>query len=482
MSNQYEQIKRDIVSAIKSGNPHTESYDTTAEVLYVDGDTAWVRIPGGAPETPVEKSVAAKQGDIVQVRIANGRAWINGNNTAPPTDDTVAIEAHTVATETHEAVEELEEHFWYDGSGAHVEGESYRNDMKSDGLHIVEKSTGETVARFGADGSQLGKDSEGHGTFDYHSMRFADVNGNVYFQVLDERGRDGKKTYNEHGLVSTISGNTIYLMYPIADDNIHVYIGTTEVSDYTYGNSVGSNPRGYIHLSSTPSGTTYEVQYNTDADYLKHFTFGTRMGTSYGHMSASFGEDNAVYGRDGFAAGRDNQVIDYSCAFGIGLIGQIWYQALFGSYNKQVDASLIVGNGTDSNNRSNAFEVYDDGTVKTAKGTLTAQTDTTTWTAPTVYNSTCTVSDGGYMAEGKHVYIQLKLNLSSSLAAGTALQVFSGMPTPAATNGVLSVLFSNNGGGGAYVSTQGNLVIKTPSDLSVTSSTNIYITGHYVTA
>lgn len=68
-------------------------YDTEAEVVRVDTEVVWVKIPGGVDETPVQKTVNAKVGDIVQVRVSGGRAFLVGNGTNPPTDDTVAHEA-----------------------------------------------------------------------------------------------------------------------------------------------------------------------------------------------------------------------------------------------------------------------------------------------------------------------------------------------------------------------------------------------------
>lgn len=72
--------------------------DDQATVTKVDGDTVWVKIPGGTDETPVRRTVSAKPGDIVQVRRSGGRAWITGNATNPPTDDTTATAAHKTAS------------------------------------------------------------------------------------------------------------------------------------------------------------------------------------------------------------------------------------------------------------------------------------------------------------------------------------------------------------------------------------------------
>lgn len=77
----------------------TSPIDTQAEVVEVDEDVIWVHFPGGIEKTPVAKTISAKKGDIVQVRAADGKAWITGNSTSPPTDDTVATEADTKATQ-----------------------------------------------------------------------------------------------------------------------------------------------------------------------------------------------------------------------------------------------------------------------------------------------------------------------------------------------------------------------------------------------
>jgi len=73
----------------------TQPYDTRAEVVRVSGSTAYVHIPGGVAETPVTMTIACKKGDTVQVRVSGGRAWIVGNETAPPTDDTKVKEVET---------------------------------------------------------------------------------------------------------------------------------------------------------------------------------------------------------------------------------------------------------------------------------------------------------------------------------------------------------------------------------------------------
>jgi len=61
--------------------------DYTGTVTRVDARTAYVQFDGSdISDTPVALSIGAKQGDAVRVRVADGRAWLIGNDTAPPND------------------------------------------------------------------------------------------------------------------------------------------------------------------------------------------------------------------------------------------------------------------------------------------------------------------------------------------------------------------------------------------------------------
>lgn len=91
------QIIKDFKDGLKSLNKKTKGYATPAEVVRVEGGTAWVHFPGGVDETPVRLTMDAKPGDTVQVRCEGGRAWLTGNKTAPPTDDATANQAKSIA-------------------------------------------------------------------------------------------------------------------------------------------------------------------------------------------------------------------------------------------------------------------------------------------------------------------------------------------------------------------------------------------------
>lgn len=79
---------KEIASAMKESK--TKPYDTVAKVLRVDEKTAYVHIDGGADETPAQMAINCKSGDTVKIRVSGGKAWLTGNLTSPPTDDTAA--------------------------------------------------------------------------------------------------------------------------------------------------------------------------------------------------------------------------------------------------------------------------------------------------------------------------------------------------------------------------------------------------------
>lgn len=83
----------------------TKAYDTVAEVLRVDEKTAYVHIDGGADETPAQMAINCKTGDSVKIRVSGGKAWLTGNLTSPPTDDTAANEASKTATKVKKSYE-----------------------------------------------------------------------------------------------------------------------------------------------------------------------------------------------------------------------------------------------------------------------------------------------------------------------------------------------------------------------------------------
>lgn len=140
MSSSFNRIKKNIIEAMQStNNQGTSAYDSVAEVRRVEGDTAWVHIAGGVDETPVKLTMAAKAGDTVQVRVGGGRAWITGNATAPPTDDTAANKAKTTAATAQATADDAQA--TADDAQATADDNSVKIEKLGDEVNILVKNS-----------------------------------------------------------------------------------------------------------------------------------------------------------------------------------------------------------------------------------------------------------------------------------------------------------------------------------------------------
>lgn len=308
----------------KASRPKTQGYDTQAEVRRVEGGTAWVHIPGGVDETPVKLTIDAKTGDTVQVRVSGGRAFLVGNATAPPTDNTVANEANSKASFASEAIEEQQEHFWYDGLGAHIEGISsgYRNDLKSDGMYIVKN--GVVVAKFGTETEIYTTDGTELVHFGY-----------------DEGNSDG--------------GTAIAPYYSLG-----VRKSGSTVGNYSVAEGWNSTASGYASLAegnyTTASGNDSHAEgYASIASSLCSHAEGNRTTASGGYSHAEGSYSTA----SGYSSHAQN-------AF---TLASSDCQTAIGMCNVEDNANtyaLIIGNGASINARSNALTVDWSGNVSAA--------------------------------------------------------------------------------------------------------------------
>ena len=187
---------KQIAETIRQADRHkTHAYDTAATVVRVEGGTAWVHIPGGVDETPVKLTVDAKKGDTVQVRVSGGRAFLVGNATAPPTDDTTANKVGTSLTAMQKVVKGVKDtaekakriatstaqYFWVstggNDNGAHVTAipqEQFEADPQNGGGNTLMTSNGVAVregltelATFATDGIELGDEHGKHVAIKY---------------------------------------------------------------------------------------------------------------------------------------------------------------------------------------------------------------------------------------------------------------------------------------------------------------------------
>ena len=108
-----------------------------------------------------------------------------------------------------------------------------------------------------------------------------------------------------------------------------------------------------------------------------------------------------------------------------------------------------------------------------------------TFTTPTVYNTRCTVTEGGYVKMGKLVTVQLAgaCSYTSSQTTRQGFQFFTDFPVPVSgTRGVLNCLWNNHQGMIANVGSTGALYICNDSDIQPASGDSFFISGSYYTS
>ena len=95
----FERTVREFKRTLTEGRQKTAPLDIMGKVTRVEDGVAWVRFAGSeVGDTPVRMNMDCKEGDDVQVRSSGGKAWIVGNQSAPPTDDTTATYARERAS------------------------------------------------------------------------------------------------------------------------------------------------------------------------------------------------------------------------------------------------------------------------------------------------------------------------------------------------------------------------------------------------
>ena len=179
-----DSIIKQIMAAMPQ-QPKTSAYDTQATVRRIEDGVAWVHIPGGVDETPVRLTVNARSGDTVQVRVSGGRAFLVGNQTAPPTDDTKANKVGANLTATQKIVQAVKktaesaariatstaQYFWVstggNDNGAHITAipqEEFEADPQNGGGNTLLTSNGVAIrdgltelASFASDGIKIDK-------------------------------------------------------------------------------------------------------------------------------------------------------------------------------------------------------------------------------------------------------------------------------------------------------------------------------------
>lgn len=342
-----------------------EPYDTTAEVRRVENGKAYVHLPGGIDETPVALTIDAAPGDTVQVRVADGAAWLVGNRTAPPTDDTTARRAQRTATEAdktatmaqttadeaQETADKIRQHFWTDDDGAHiteVTQEEYEADPTAAGGNLLARSDGVAVRKGTKELATMTKDGFDAKTYDSGDNEVV-IAHLGYGPGVDSHGTIAKAPYYTVGKRRATS---------ITIDGI------------TYQPNIGnwSVAFGYGNIASAYSALVTGQNNVSNGG-------GSFVGGNY---SVSNGKNNIVFGEEVSAGSvcRDTAIFGYHTKYSSS------YGLVAGKYNVDNSDSLFeIGNGANGAS-SNAFEVKETGDA-IVSGNLTASNiGAKNWVAP----------------------------------------------------------------------------------------------------
>ena len=401
----------------QANNAQPTAYDTPATVRRVEDGIAWVHLPGGVDETPVKQTIACSTGDTVQVRVSGGTAFIVGNGSAPPTDDKTAIKAATMAQTAETAAKEakvtadgvngiartaqaratqainlaegIDEHFWYDSSGAHVteaKQEDYLVDPSAAGGNTLITSQGMAIRNgttnlgvFADTGIQTGQNGESRSIIDYHSLQLIDKDNVEYVWFSDLRDQNGVCQ-----LIEDFTGDGSTTTFTLSWDVVSVdtvTINGSEITAYTVSDDD-------ITFTNAPAdGAAIVVIYSSDTDEAKAFTLGTRASGYYvGLMSTVEGETNVASGYCSHAEGSVTEANGHyshaegvyteanglgTHAHGLGTTADYAGQTVIGLFNdNQANSLFEIGNGQNNANRSNAFIVDYYGGVEAGALTL----------------------------------------------------------------------------------------------------------------
>lgn len=251
--------------------------DYTAKVTRVEGSTAYVQITGSdIADTPVAMSVSCKPGDMVRVRVADGKAWITGNDTAPPTDD----------TEVKKAVMDLSNYIVkrLSGSGSYSKIEQTVDQIL---LEVGKKMDSDMGNRKSSISIDSGKIEFNSNSLVVNSSKFSlDDSGNATFGgTLNAAGGSfrGKVSFDFTG---TYGNDLVYIGDP--DKNSPIYIQDKNDSRwYTYIRSGGI----WMHGNSN----------SPDEDYID---------ISWYEINMNDGVNIGTYTASGYYSGSDRRLKD----------------------------------------------------------------------------------------------------------------------------------------------------------------------------
>lgn len=371
-------LEKNLLTLIRKATKKDGATDISAQVLRVDGSTAWVHIDGGVDETPVERTIDCSTGDTVRVRLAGGQAYIIGNSTHPPTDnadltrvfgatnsliqlimnDLLPQKMDTNGENATEIVH-FPDRFVVGGSGLSATGSK----AFAQGLGNI-LATGDQSRASGftnADGriEALGRGSQAEGIALEGSITATAEGAQAHgWARLDssitatEKGASANGYADDEGTIEASGEGSIAFGW--ADDG--------KISAKSEGAFAGGKVErggkitawGYGAIAFGNSYANGEIKATNDG--------AVAMGDASEGAIHADGTGSYAGGSAGSLMGDVEALEEGSFVHGIGVHAGHECQAVFGKCNDNKNDTLFeVGNGTADDARSNAFEVYDTG-------------------------------------------------------------------------------------------------------------------------
>lgn len=376
----------DMAEAVKATvkqQARTSAYDTPATVRRIEGSTVWVHIPGGVDETPVKLTISCKPGDSVQVRVGGGSAWLVGNATAPPTDDTRAKRAEQAA----KAAAGTATDFVTDTrNGIFV----HPRDNKADGVRITDAIEilrgGISYIRAYVEDNlakvRVGRADAGHSIIDSNGMRIFGGDGtdelaNIgYGEGIALIGTELAPYYSlgmrtgTPGVYSMVEGRGCEASGPHSHAEGSSCTATKQ-GGHAEGNqstasNVSAHAEGWVCTASGWSAHA-EGAETSSGGYGAHAE-GYKTTADPGYGAHAEGYETTASGNYGaHAEGRGNTASgDASHAGGVGNTAAYEAQTVIGKYASAPasDDLMLIGNGSSASNRSNAMRLKSSGRVE----------------------------------------------------------------------------------------------------------------------
>lgn len=340
-------ITNDIITSLRkslqASDRKTSAYDTQATIRRIENGVAWVHIPGGVDETPVQMTINASEGDTVQVRVSGGRAFLVGNATAPPTDDSYAKRMSKslsgdlkgtkktlrglgrVVEMVKDIASNTNQYFWHtetgSDTGAHITEipqEEFLADPENGGGNLLARSNGVAVrdgldelSVFSAEGVRIGRASEGHMEITDHEIKGMGERG-MHFDVVGPVYSDTAESQGWGWSAKTKTGYTGYPSYPVGTKVLLARFGIIKTGaeievrfEYYYNSateiSFDETFVGGTTQTKTVSGL-FSVTYSADTDeiYLTSLNENVHFGAGYAGADQVYAQTNKlqfVFGR-----------------------------------------------------------------------------------------------------------------------------------------------------------------------------------------